>query len=247
MLSTRSLALAIGALTAIAAVATAGYDGSRQSASFTLIEERPGRSTGEQFAFDYVNADDPSAKPPAVRRVVTVLPRGAHYDVSVPESCEATDAELMLAGGAACPPGSSVGGGVITVDTGLPGPARSVTADVEFFNNAADPEGEFIYLNTVRGTPLRLVIRADVTRRRTVTSAGLLPGTPPDGGAIDTVEVGVSNISRVIDGKRRNYITTPPRCPRRGEWKTRVEFTYADGVTQSVPSRNPCKRRKDET
>ena len=225
-------------------VGLAAGSGPRQAATATLTEERPGRSTGEHFAFDYVNPDDPSGKPPAVAKVMTVLPRGGRFDPSVPDSCTASDAELMLSGGAACPPGSAIGGGVITVDTGLPEPARIVTADVEFFNNATDPEGEFIYVNTVRGTPARVIIRADVTKHATVTEAGFLPGTLPDGGAIDTVDVDVAEVSRVIDGKRRNYITTPRRCPKSKRWTTRVEFTYPDGVTESVKTKNKCRRKQ---
>jgi hypothetical protein len=223
--------------------AALAYDGSRQEASFTLSEQRTGRATAERFLFDYVNPNDPEAKPPAVRRVVTVLPRGARYDASVPGSCTASDAQLMLQGGSACPAESAIGGGVVTVDSGVPGPGRIVTADVEFFNNATDAEGEFIYLNTVRGSSARTVIRADVTGRRTITDAGMLPGTPPDGGAIDTVDLTVAEISREIDGERRNYITTPRRCPKRGHWNTRVHFTYADGVTQTVKSASECKRK----
>lgn len=234
--------LLVFAVATVAGVAFA-YTG-RQEASHTLTEERPGRSTGEHFVFDYVNPDDPAAKPPAVEKVTTVLPRRARFDVSVPESCTASDAEFAFAGGAACPPGSAIGGGVVTVDTGFPGPGRIVTADIEFFNNATDPDGEFIYLNTVRGTDLRTIIRADVTKTGTVTEAPFLPGTPPDGGAIDTVDVSVANVSRVVEGERRNYVTTPPRCPKRRHWKTRVEFTYPDGVTETVATKTPCKRKK---
>jgi hypothetical protein len=175
--------------------------------------------------------------------VRTILPPGAKYDTSVPESCTASDAELMLEGGAACPAGSAIGGGVITVDTGIPG-ARIVTADAEFFNNATDPDGEFIYVNTVRGTALRVIIRADVTKTSTVTTATFLPGTPPDGGAIDTVDIEIDSVSRLVDGKRRNYITTPRKCPKAKHWTTRVEFTYPDGVTEGVDTEVPCKRRK---
>ena len=64
--------------------------------------------------------------------------------------------------------------GVEPYDVGVPGPGRIVTADTEFFNNAEDPEGEFIYLNTVRGTGARTVVRADVTRRRTITTSPML-------------------------------------------------------------------------
>jgi hypothetical protein len=232
----RLLASALGVmLLGGGAVALAGY--SRQESHYTLSQHRPHHGTSEHFVFDYRNPDDPSGKPPAVRRVVTILPRHAHYDPSIPGSCKASDAELMALGGQACPRNSAIGGGVVTVDTGAPGPGRIVTADVEFFNNATDRRGEFIYVNTVRGTDARTVIRANVKRRKTVTNAGMLPGTPPDGGAIDTVDLKVS----AVHSKSGNYITTPRRCPARGFWKTKVRFTYADDVTQTVPDHSRCE------
>ena len=232
----RAAALTLAALAALAGIAVAAGSTDRQTSSYTLTETRPGSPTSERFVFDYVNPDDPEAKPPAVKKVVTILPRGARYDTSAPELCAATDAELIAQGGSACPPGSAIGGGVVTVDTGVPGEGRIVTADVEFFNNT----NEFIYVNTVRGSDARTIIRAEVTQRMTITDAGMLPGTPPDGGAIDTVDLHVDNVSR--DG--RNYITTPPVCRgRRSEphWTARVQFTYGDGVTQTVPTQTPCE------
>jgi hypothetical protein len=223
-------------LVAAEALAAGNYD--RQTSSYTLTQKHPDAGASEHFVFDYQSPDDPSAKPPAVRQVVTMLPRGAHYDTSVPEQCTASDAELMAQGGAACPHGSAIGGGVVTVDTGFPGDERYITADVEFFNNA----DEFIYVNTVRGTDARTLIRAEVEHDRTITDAGMLPGAPPDGGSIDTVDVHIDNVS--YGG--RNYITTPHVCRgRRGDrhWTTRVAFTYADGVTQTVPTHTPCSGR----
>lgn len=217
-----------------------GDDPPRQTASYTLSKKRAGASTAEHFVFDYVNPADPQAKPPAVRRVTTILPKGGRYDTSAPEQCTASDAELTAAGGSACPEGSRLGGGLVTVDTGAPGPGRIVEADVEFFNN----EDEFIYLNTVRGSGARTVIRAEVTRRRTITDAPMLPGTPPDGGAIDTVDVVVDDVSRVVDGERRNYITTPRRCPKDRTWTARVRFEYDGGYSQTTGTENPCRKRK---
>lgn len=81
------------------------------------------------------------------------------------------------------------------------------------------------------------MIRADVTRRETITESGLLPGTPPDGGAIDTVDLSVTELS---DGQR-NYVTTPAR---RCHWNMRLEFTYADGETQALKNPSPCKRKR---
>jgi hypothetical protein len=222
------------------ALSLAGGGGSRQSASYTLSQKQPGKSSAERFVFDYVNPDDSAAKPPAVRRVVTVLPLKARYDTSAPGRCTATDAELMLQGASACPAGSRLGGGEVTVDTGAAGPGRFVEADVEFFNNT----GEFIYLNTVRDTGARTVIRAEVRRRKTITVVDPpLPGTPPDGGAIDTVDVTVAGVRRVRGGERRNYITTPPHCPKRGYWVTAVRFIYGDGVGQTVKNRVRCRQR----
>jgi hypothetical protein len=226
------LCLIVGAGTALAG-------GSRQEAHLTLGSQRAHHATSEHFVVDYRNPGDPSGKPPAVRRVVTVLPRRAHYDPSVPASCTASDAELMAEGAAACPAKSAIGGGVVTVDTGVPGPGRIVTADVEFFNNATDPDGEFIFLNTIRGSDARTVIRANVRkRRRLITNAPMLPGTPPDGGAIDTVDVKIARMHTAAG----NYITTPRRCPARGFWRTRARFTYADHSSQTVRDRTRCER-----
>jgi hypothetical protein len=215
-------------------LAQAGYESSYQTSSYTLDQKLPGKATSEHFVFDYVNPDDPAAKPPAVRKVTTILPKGGHYDSSVPESCTASDAELMVDGGASCPEGSRIGGGVVTVDTGAPEPGRIVTADVAFFNNA----DEFIYVNTVRGSGARTIIRAEVTDRMTITDAGMLPGTPPEGGSIDTVDL-------TVDGgtsANGNYITTPPRCPKDRSWTTRVRFEYDGGVAQTVPTENSCRK-----
>jgi hypothetical protein len=230
-------------LAVFAGVALAAED-PYQTSEYTLDQKRPERPTAEHFKFDYVNPEDPDAKPPAVKRVVTILPKGAKYDASVPGSCTADDASLMAQGAAACPEDSRVGGGVITVDSGVPGPGRIVTADTEFFNNAEDPEGEFIYLNTIRDTGARTVVRADVTERTTVTTAPMLPGTPPDGGAIDTVDVVVQRVVRTVDGERRAYITTPPTCPRKRTWRARVRFEYGDDYSQTVATANPCKRKR---
>ena len=236
-------ALLILAVLAASAVAAQAADDAYQTSEYTLTQTRTARPTAEHFKFDYVNPDDPDAKPPAVQRVVTILPKGAHYDASVPGSCTASDEELMVQGAAACSEDSRIGGGVITVDTGVPGPGRIVTADAEFFNNAEDPDGEFIYLNTVRDTGARTVVRADVTRRRTITTAPLLPGTPPDCGAIDTVDVEVAKVVRTVDGERRSYITTPDSCPRNRTWNARVRFMYGDEYSQTVATPNECKRK----
>ena len=42
----------------------------------------------------------------------------------------------------------------------------------------------------------------------------------------------------------RAYNRTPPTCPRGGHWKTLLEFTYRDGVKETVESLSPCARAR---
>ncbi|MGH2955507.1 MAG: hypothetical protein ACRDL6_00735 [Solirubrobacterales bacterium] len=215
--------------------AAAAQTDSRQAAELTFHETDPGASTGFTLKIDYVNPSDPSAKPPAVRRVVQRFAEGTRIDTSVPELCGATDAQLMLQGPEACPAGSQVGSGTVSVDTGLPEPGRFIVADTVFLNNT----DELILVSTDRGTGARVVTRAAVEQDRIVTELTPLPGTPPDGGAIDVVDFRIEEVSRVVGGEERGYVTTPATCPT-GGWLNSISFTYADGVTQTTSNGSPC-------
>lgn len=199
----------------------------RQTASLTFTSMTPGAPTGVVLDADYFDPADPDGKPPRVVRVVTTLAPGSRYDTSVPAQCEASDAELMIAGPAACPEESVVGTGWLTVDTG----AGDQMADVSFHNRT----DELIFVNTVRGTPARTVLRAPVSGTSTTSEVPMLPGTPPDGGVLDQVHFEDFTVGR--------YITTPPTCVT-GFWTNSTTFTYADGVTQTVESRSPCTKPK---
>jgi hypothetical protein len=224
------LAVATACLTL---AATADAQDSRQSAKVEFTTTRPASSSGLTIDIDYVNPEDPQGKPPAVRRIVVVLARGSSVDTGVPPQCAASDAELMLLGGSACPGGSRVGGGFVRLDTGIPGPLRFLDQDLTLFNN----QDQVIFLFTNRRTGARLASRATVEGRRLVSTAPPLPGAPPDGGAVDVVR---ERIDAVSDGARR-YISTPRCCPIRGFWRNRISFTYADGVSQTVVTRAPCR------
>jgi hypothetical protein len=232
------LALAAAMLASVLLPAAAdGQSGSRQSASLEFGEREPATATGFTLRIDYVNPNDPNAKPPAVRRVVEELARGSRIDTSVPALCRASDIELILRGASACPADSRVGAGTIVVDTGLPlGPARFLATDVVFLNNS----NQLIFLVTERISGLRLVFRAAVSGARIVNTSPFLPGMLPDGSAIDVVDVRIDRVVRESDGVRRGYVTTPAACPESGAWTNRVSFTYADGVTQIVDSRSEC-------
>jgi hypothetical protein len=205
-----------------------------------LSSSEPDSSSGWLFEVDYLNPADPSGKPPAVRKVVTRLADGARFDTSVPARCAASDAQLMAEGAAACPADSQVGEGYIRLDTGLDGPARFIEADVTFFNSAT----AVIFLSTERQSGARVVTRSVIDGGSTVSMAPFLPGAPPDGTVIDIARVELFPISRTVDGELRSYVATPPGCPPSGQWMHSVEFTYADGASETVESPSPCTAAK---
>jgi hypothetical protein len=208
---------------------------SRQSAAVSFVERKPGVATALAVDIDYVNPADPGAKPPAVRTIVLQLAEGARFDTSVPQRCAAPDPVLIVQGASACPAASRVGAGFLRIDTGLPSVARFLEQDITFLN----AEDELIFLFTNRQTGARLVSRAAINGGTATTNAPPLPGTPPDGGAIDVVRERL-NAMPGSTGSHRGYVTTPPTCPSSGAWTNSIRFTYADGVSQMVKTRSPC-------
>lgn len=236
-------ALALG-LAGGAALAGAQSSDSRQSARGVFKDERPGKATGVTLSIDYVNPDDPNAKPFAVEKVVTKLARGARIDTSAPQLCEASDAELMAQGAAACPPGSRVGGGEVDLDTGNPGPNRIIENDATLLNNA----GELIFITESTNTPtqVRAVTRARVAGRKTINMVPPIPGTPPPDSftALTRIQLLLESVSRGRGADRRNYITTPRSCPDDGAWTNQARFVYRDGVEQVVKGDSPCREKR---
>jgi hypothetical protein len=234
----RILLLPAAVVLAMSAGASA-QTASRQNAAAVFSESRPGQSTGIRLAIDYLNPDDPGAKPPAVQKVVTRLQPGTAIDSSVPARCEASDPELMTSGAAACPAGSKVGGGEIDLDTGVPGPGRLVQNDVTLLNG----NGELIFLLESRGEPRsRTVSRAAVQGTTITSEVPPVPGGPPDGFlAIKRVRLTVAPRSVGQGANLRSYIATPSSCPASGSWTNSATFTYRDGVSQSVANRSRCQ------
>lgn len=234
------IALTVAAIGAPSLADAQMDSGDRQASSFTFDQERPDRPSALRLKIDYVNPDDPDAKPFAVQTVVEELTRGARIDTSVPERCSASNVQLMAQGEAACPPGSRVGGGQVDLDTGIPGPSRIVENDVTQFNN----EDELILLfEPEGGAGARAVSRAPIDGGRKITAESPpIPGGPPDGfAAIKRVRLTLERISVGDGDARRSYVTTPGTCPADEAWKNTIGFTYRDGVTQTERSPSPCE------
>jgi len=203
---------------------------------------RPGAPTGFSFSGAYHAAGNPRADPPYMRRMTFYQPRGMRYDTSVPARCTASDLELEAFGPAACPAASRLGGGEIK---GVwMGRFRS-TLHMDIFNNT----GEQV---VVARTPyIAFVARGRFSRDRSSIewdSPTCWP-TPPVGCPVDnTLQLAaiqkVKPYTRTVRGVVRSYLTTPPRCPAAGYWKTPVRLWWADGTTDTMVTKQHCARSR---
>jgi hypothetical protein len=233
--------VAAAALSLVAPAAAAAQGAARQTFAEDWTTKKPGKSFGRSFDADYFNPDAPGEKPVALRRIFVKLHRGAVIDTSAVPRCHASDEELMALGWSACPPESLVGTDVLLADTGFPGPARYVTSDSQIFNGV----NELIFVARPRDTSTYLVVRGAVDKNTLDIPLPYIPGAPPDGTAFDLEHADFYARSAVDeDGVRHRFMTTPPRCPRSRQWKIRVTYTYADGVSQTARDTTPCRRKQ---
>jgi hypothetical protein len=221
-----------------AGAGAAHADAPRQTASLTYTTTAPGAPTGLVLAAEFQNPEDPSTKPHAVASLVVHRPAGGVIDTTVPPQCKASNAELMAFGPSACPAASLVGRAVAVSDTGGQDPfPRYTRTDISQFNN----QDEIVAVGENEHLPLRPVDRTKIEGDRTTTNFPAIPGVPPPDPFTPLKTLRFTMPPYVSEG--RAYNRTPPTCPRAGYWTMTLEFTYRDGVTQSVESRSPCKRK----
>jgi hypothetical protein len=178
----------------------------------------------------YTKPGQPDAKPSPIRRLVIDVPAGTVFHRNALPACGADDAEVMASGPGACPAGSRIGGGPITVVTGFGKPFDPFVSPTEVFN---DGRG-WLEVSQTPSEPRTTiaVTRLAVTGRRISGDIAATPGGPPDGqSAVSTADLAF--------GARR-YVTTPRTCPRPRRWVTKAWFTYADGRTEAVRTTTPC-------
>ena len=229
------------ALLATAAAAIATPNAAAEPTASVIYHDafttkKPGAPSGRLFHDEFFNAQDRSAKPPAVQHVHIQLPHGARFNWRAVPLCTASDAELMAQGESACPAGSKVGHEVYTFDTGVPGPNRLVTSDISFLNN----KEELIILTQERQSGTRVATRGKLGPETFDFDLPPLPGTPPDGGA-DKLENARYPVSIGPTGKA--WLTTPRTCPRSRKWTFRADYTFRNGEKVTRTSKSPCKPR----
>jgi hypothetical protein len=216
--------------------------GPHQTVDSRYSTTRPNAAMGTSYSATYHAAGDRHAEPPYMRRMRAWSPPGFRYDTSVPARCSASDLELEIRGAAACPAASRVGGG---------------TTEGRLFGSFGGPLKVVIFNNTneqifVVGSPgLASVSRGHIYRDGSIAFASptCYPSVDPPGCPIDNAlqlgtTVTVPRYTRSSGGKVRSYLTTPPRCPAAGHWKTPIRFWWADGTIDTVVTKQACTRRR---
>lgn len=244
--------LSILALTAVlaAGVTATAFGAFSQTASVKFLKATVKTSTGTVTALKASEPDAPAGKPSkAARKVVIKFPAGSKFDTAVPSVCRASDADIISTKGAACPRGSKVGAGSAEAITGFGAGVDPVQESIIAYNN----KNELILYLTPKGTigqtfilrPKLKASRTGPTLTTTVPPLCLPGGTPPtcsNGEAVLTkFDLKTVGVTKTISGTRRNYVTTPPKCPRSKKWTTKITFTYSDASTQSFNSTSTCR------
>jgi hypothetical protein len=227
--------LAACALAAFGATPAAAA-GPRQVGSLMFTSTVPGAVTGNELSFQFQNPDDPTLKPYAAARMVIHMPPGTVMDTTVPPQCHATDAEIYALGPAACPPDTQVGWGTAFSDNG---DGTDSQTDLTHFNN----QDEVVGIGVVKDIPaIKTIDRTRIDGETTTSNFPLFPGAPPPEPYTPVKSLAIHFAPYSRDG--RAYTRTPPTCPAAGYWTFTIDFTYRDGVTESVESHSPCTSKK---
>jgi hypothetical protein len=209
----------------------------RQTVSTSSTTTVPGAPAGGEYSVGWQDPADPSGKPYSVQTIALHFAPGTRFDTSVPTSCTASDAQLMLIGASACPATSRVGGGSLVTDSNAPFPLpRFGDNEITDFNNT----NEVIVLAESMSPPTRLVSRAQISGETVTTEVPALPGNPPPDNFLAFKSLQVTT-ERIVDGDGAAYLRTPPSCPASGHWSGDFAFTYRDGVTEHVETEAPCQ------
>jgi hypothetical protein len=232
----RKLTPAVAAMLALAlAAGPASAAGPRQSGTFTFTSTAPGTPTGNVLDVDFTNPDDPSLRPYAAAQMVVHVPPGTVTDTTVPPQCHASDPEIYALGFDACPDDTKIGDGHAITDQGNGTTSRTT---LNHFNN----QDEVVGIGQNDQIPaIRTIDRTKLEGSRSVSNFPAFPGVPPPDAYTPVKELFIQFPPYVRGG--RAYTRTPPACPRAGYWTFVVDFTYRDGVTQSIESHSPCERK----
>ena len=224
-------------LATVGGVGTAAAAASdRLVADLKLTSKRPNQPTGATLHLVWPDGEDGKPKPEKVG--IFRLPAGSRVNQSAIPVCTATDAELRVRGGSACPGGSELGPGRVTFVSGFGSPFDPVTLENDWYH----APGQLVGLFHPQGsrTPTIAVNRVDIQGSTFVARPALPPGFPP---GTKTAPKQSDQEIYGLSTTRGAFLTTPPRCPRSRKWVAHATVIYDDGSVDKDTSVTRCKRR----
>lgn len=203
-------------------------------ADLQLTSHTPGTPTGLTLHLVWPD-NGPDGRPKPEAKGVFTLPDGAQIDESAVPTCTASDTELELEGGAACPAGSDLGPGQVSLLTGAGAPVDPLLLDNEWYHGPS----QIFALFTPHGAPrpILTVNRVKIEGTSFVAQPSLPPGVQPGS---KTVPKQSDQEVREIVNNGHAFVTTPPACPASGEWVSHSSVTYDDGSVDTATSETPC-------
>lgn len=228
----------VGVMALVVAATAVASDQFTQSAKVKFSKQKAGKSTGVNVTLKATDAGEPGAKPKAAKKIVIKLAPGTRINNKAATQCNLNEEDVKAG---KCPKGSLIGTGVARAN--ISPVIATTTEDVKAYatrngivllltDNAEDPNiGSTIVLHAK--TSLKGVI--------TVTVPELQP-VPGVFAVLTDFTLKTKPKSKGKGAKRKNLITTPRKCTKKG-WTHTVTFTYADGSAKDVrKTKQACRK-----
>jgi hypothetical protein len=206
-------------------------------ADLRLTSHEPGQPSGATLHLVWPDAGK-SGKPKPEKIGVFVPPAGTRINEAAIPTCTASDTELKVKGGAACPHGSALGPGHVSFISGIGRPVDPFALDNYWYHGPKQIFGLFHPQGT--SNPTLAVNRVEIRGATFIARPSLPPGFPP--GEKTVPKRSDQRIYRLSTPKGA-FITTPPTCPRSGRWIAHAAVTYDDGSVQRATSVTRCSSR----
>jgi hypothetical protein len=250
------------------AVAAVALGATTQRFKQTFTKQTPNTSTGIAVDLSSSNPEntEKNGQPEALRQLDLKFAKGTDVNPAAVAKCGASNVELEQQGADACPDKSSIGTGSATAKFASPTtpdgrPLPDPQVVVEAFNARG---GLVLHLQpSIGGQPSNPIIlrprwRGDLTGSptlRTTIPPNCEPPAARDANGVCRKSDGSEGNEIILNsfklntlakskgkGKRKkNLIETPRKC--RGAWTFTGVFRFADGSTQTLKSKDACRRK----
>lgn len=240
----------IGALAGVLVFAVAGVAFAATVGTYEGSYTKKTISTSSGFHVLITSSEDGVAgsKPSnPVRDTLLKFAPGTKINPSVVPYCTASVEEVQSTAGSACPAGSLIGTGTAEAVTGFGAGIDPVKETIKAFNRK---NGLYLLLQPEGAVGQTAVLESKLSglNLRTPVPPFCLPGgTPPEcknGEAVLTrFELTTKAKSKGSGKRKKNYITTPPKCTKKG-FTTSFTVTYKDGTKETDTSKQTCSKKK---